>query len=64
MSIKFVQVTGSFELNDLTGSIPQELCDSLLQKPAYILITDCSPEGPGRPPKVDCTCCTDCFPEG
>jgi hypothetical protein len=56
-------LTGSFEMNDLTGSIPVELCDALNEKPAYILITDCSPEG-GAPPKVRCDCCTDCFPEG
>ena len=56
-------MTGSFEMNDLTGSIPADLCVSLNEKPAYILITDCSPEGPA-PPKVQCDCCTDCFPEG
>ena len=56
-------VTGSFENNDLTGEIPRELCQALTQKPAYILITDCGPEG-RRPPKVTCECCTDCYPEG
>mmetsp|Transcript_21429 Transcript_21429/g.24822 ORF Transcript_21429/g.24822 Transcript_21429/m.24822 type:complete len:433 (+) Transcript_21429:406-1704(+) len=56
-------LTGSFENTGMTGSIPQALCDSLLSKPTYILITDCSPEGPGLPPKVQCTCCTDCFPD-
>ncbi len=51
-------------MNDITGTIPQDLCDVLLEKPAFILIADCSPEGQGLPPKVSCSCCTDCFPEG
>jgi hypothetical protein len=56
-------LTGSFENNDFTGAIPDALCDALTMKPAYILIADCSPDGQ-NPPKVECDCCTDCFPEG
>lgn len=49
-------------MNDLTGAIPQELCDSLEQKRAYVLIADCNTERRNLPPKVECGCCTDCFP--
>jgi len=55
-------VTGSFELNEnLSGSL-EGLCESITSKPSYTLIADCNPLGPGLPPRVQCSCCTSCFP--
>lgn len=54
-------LSGSFEDTDLRGEFPAGLCDSLLTKQIYTLITDCNPDGP-RDPKVNCSCCTSCFP--
>jgi hypothetical protein len=55
-------VTGSFEFNeDLRGSL-EGLCEIIRNKPRYTLIADCNPAGPGLQPRIQCSCCTDCFP--
>lgn len=55
-------VTGSFEMNeDLVGSL-EGLCAIIRTKPRYTLIADCNPEQPGLRPRVQCSCCTQCFP--
>lgn len=56
-------LTGAIEdLPGVTGTVPQPLCDSLISKGSYIFIADCNPDG-GPQPRIDCSCCTDCFPE-
>jgi hypothetical protein len=42
------------EFNELTGTVPQEVCDLNLVD----LVTDCG----GDPPEIVCTCCTFCVP--
>ena len=43
----------AIENNDLTGQIDEFMCDLLLD----VLTSDCW----GTPPRVDCSCCTECF---
>jgi len=44
--------------NSLTGTMPSSICDLRENGKLSVLIADCG----GFEPKVNCTCCTHCFP--
>lgn len=47
--------------NNLTGTMPQSICDLRTNHKLRVLMADCDVSD-GKPPKVECDCCTHCNP--